>query len=91
MPKLPRGLAANGHMMMVGETGEESPFAANPRRNAAFQMSRLKKRLENAKAICALLRGRWVAGELSYGVRALQRQRKRHQHDPSGFRFAKAT
>ena len=21
------GLAANGHMMMVGETGEESPFA----------------------------------------------------------------
>ena len=42
--------------------------------------------MENAKAICALLRGRWVAGELSYGVRALQRQRKRHQHDPSGFR-----
>ena len=33
------GLAANGHMMMVGETGEESPFAATPRRNAAFQMS----------------------------------------------------
>ena len=33
------GLAANGHKMMVGESGGESPFVANPRRNAAFQMS----------------------------------------------------
>ena len=54
-----------------------------PRR---VRRGRLWRCVDDCLFVCALLRGRWVAGELSYGVRSLQRQRKRHQHDPSGFR-----
>ena len=50
-----------------------------PRR---VRRGRLWRCVDDCLFVCALLRGRWVAGELSYGVRALQRQRKRHQPPP---------
>ena len=70
-----------------GATGVFFPVVAfatiRPRR---VRRGRLWRCVDDCLFVCALLRGRWVAGELSYGVRSLQRQRKRHQHDPSGFR-----
>ena len=77
------GLAANGHMMMVGESGGESPFAASPRATRPSQWVAV----EEAVAKCVSkpregvgLRGGWVVPFSSgSGVRVPQRQRKRHQ------------
>ena len=73
------GLAANGHMMMVGETGEESPFAANPRATRPFHWVAV----EEAVAKCVSkpregvgLRGEWVVPFSSgAGLRASQREK----------------
>ena len=77
------GLAANGHMMMVGESGEEPPFDADPRATRPSQWVAV----EEAVAKCVSkpsegvgLRGGWVVPFSSgSGVRVPQRQRKRHQ------------
>ena len=73
------GLAANGHLMAVGESGEESPFDADPRATRPTQC----EVVEEAVAECVSkpsegvgLRGEWVVPFSSgAGLRASQREK----------------